>query len=76
MYENKKYIIEVIASASTSNWPWFKYFDNIFFAIGKISDILNAINQGVHVMNYETKVVNVCDEHDVETIRMPNSFEK
>jgi hypothetical protein len=69
-------IIEVIASASTSNWPWFEHFDNIFFGIGKISGIFNAIDQGVHVMNSETKVVNVCDEHDLETTRMPNSFEK
>jgi hypothetical protein len=30
----------------------------------------------VHVMNAEIKDVNVCDEQDVETFQMPNSFEK
>jgi len=30
----------------------------------------------VHVMNSEIKDVNVCDEQDVETFQMPNSFEK
>jgi hypothetical protein len=32
--------------------------------------------QSVHVMNYETKVVNVSNEEDVQTPRMSSSLEK
>jgi hypothetical protein len=39
----------------------------LFFGITKISGILNAIDQGVCVMNSKTKVVNVSDEKDVQT---------
>jgi hypothetical protein len=36
-----------------------------FLGTAKINNIHNAIDQGVRVMNFETKVVNVSDEKDV-----------
>jgi hypothetical protein len=47
-----------------------------FFGVAKISGILNAIDQGVHVMNFKIEVVNVSDEEDVQTPWMPNNPEK
>jgi hypothetical protein len=69
--ENRK-----IKVNGASNWPWFECFNNIFSSIAKISGIPNAINQGVHVMNYEIEVVNVSDEEDVQTPQMPNNSQK
>jgi hypothetical protein len=42
-----------------------EHLHNNFFGITKINGIHNAIDQGVRVMNFETKVVNVNDEKDV-----------
>ncbi len=47
------------------DWPWFEHFDNIFFSTIKINGILNAIDQGVHVMNFEIEVMNVNGDEDV-----------
>jgi hypothetical protein len=55
---------EVIA-ALPLDWPWFERFDNIFFSTAKINGILNAIDQGVHVMNFEIEVMNVSGDEDV-----------
>jgi hypothetical protein len=51
-------------------------FDNIFSSIAKINGIPNAIDQSVRVMNFETEVVNVSDEEDVQTPWMSSNFEK
>jgi hypothetical protein len=75
IYEIEKKKIEVIG-APPSDWPWFEGFDNIFFGTAKINGILNAIDQGVRVMNSKTKVVNVSDEEDVQTPWMPSSRER
>jgi hypothetical protein len=72
IYEIKKKKIEV-TSTPPSYWPWFECFNNNFYGTTKISGILNAINQGVHVMNFEIKVVNVDDEEEVGMLRMPSS---
>jgi hypothetical protein len=48
-------------------------FDNIFFGIAKINGITIVIDQGVHVMNFEIKIVNVSDEKDVQTPCVPSS---
>jgi hypothetical protein len=47
------------------DWPWFEHFDNIFSNIVKTNCIPNATYQGVGVMNFEIKVVNISDEKDV-----------
>jgi len=75
IYKTKKKKIEV-TSAPPFDWPWFDYFNNIFYSIAKINGIPNAINQGVRVMNSEIEVVNVSDEKDVQTLRMPRSPER
>ncbi len=67
--------IEVI-SAPPFDWPWFERFDNIFLGIAKINGIPIVKDQGVHVMNFETKVVNVSDEKDVQTSCVPSSPER
>jgi hypothetical protein len=51
-------------------------FDNIFFGTAKINGMPIVIDQGVHVMNFETKVVNVSDEKDVQTPCVPSSLER
>ncbi len=75
MYKTKEKKTEVIG-APLSAWPWFEGFDNIFFSIAKINGTPNAIDQGVHVLNFETKVVNVNDEEDVQTPWMPSNHER
>jgi len=55
---------EVIA-ALPLDWPWFERFDNIFFSTTKINGILNVIDQGVHLMNFEIEVMNVSGDEDV-----------
>jgi hypothetical protein len=75
IYGIEKKKTEVIG-APPSDWPWFEGFDNIFFGTAKINGILNAIDQGVCMMNSKTKVVNVSDEEDVQTLRMPSSCER
>jgi hypothetical protein len=75
IFEIKKKKTEVIG-APPSNWLWFEGFDNILSCTAKINGIVSAINQGVHVMNSKTEVVNVSDEEDVQTPRMPSSRER
>jgi len=72
IYKTKKKKIEV-TSAPPFDWPWFDRFNNIFHNIAKINDIPNAIDQDVCVMNFETKVVNVSDEKDVQIVQMLRS---
>jgi hypothetical protein len=75
IYETKKKKTKLI-NAPPFDWPWFERFDNIFFDIAKINSMLNVIDQGVHVMNFETKVMNVNDEKYVQTPCVPSSFER
>jgi hypothetical protein len=75
IFKIKKKKTEVI-SAPPFNWPWFEGFDQKNSGTAKINGIVNAINQGVCVMNFETEVVNVSDEEDVQTPRMPSSRER
>ncbi len=75
IYTTKEKKIKVIGTPP-SNQPWLEHFDNIFSNIGKISDIPNVIDQGVHVMNSNIEIVNVNDEEDVQTPLMPNSPER
>ncbi len=44
-----------------------------FYGTTKISSAFNAINYGVHVMNFEIKVENVNDEEEVGMPQMPSS---
>ncbi len=75
-WNKMKKICEIKKEEDSSNWcnsiswPWFDHFDNVFSSTAKINGIPNAIDQGMHVMNSETKVVNVNDEEDVQTLRM------
>jgi hypothetical protein len=73
---NKEKKFEV-TSAPPFDQPWFERFDNIFFGTVKINGIPTVIDQGVHVMNFETKVMNVSDEKNVQTpcvLSSPTTF--
>jgi hypothetical protein len=66
-----------VIGAPPFDWPWFEHFDNIFSNIAKINYIPNATYQGVGVMNFEIKFVNISDEQDVvQTLWMLNSLKK
>ncbi len=69
IYEIKKKKIQV-TGAVPSVGHGLIILTTFFSSIAKINGIPKAIDQGVHVMNSETKVVNVNDEEDVQTLRM------
>ncbi len=76
IYKTNKKKVGVIG-APPFDQPWFERFDNIFFGTSKINGMPNAINQGVRVMNFETKVMNVSDdEEDAQTPWMLKSLKR